>query len=189
MNADPLPVAGDRVVLRRVVRADLAAFQAYRHDAEVGRYQGWTPMTDAQALTFIDEMATAPLFPAGAWVQIGIAARASGALIGDLGARVAADGASAEIGFTLARPVQGRGLGGEAVGLALALLFGRTGIARVEAITDARNASSIRLLERAGFRRAATADAVFRGERCVEHHYRLDRPSVGGAACARAHRR
>lgn len=189
MNADALPLVGERVVLRRLARVDLAAFQAYRHDPEVGRYQGWTPMAEAQALAFIDEMAAAPLFPAGAWVQIGIAGRGAGALIGDIGACVAADGARAEIGFTLARAAQGRGLGSEAVGLALALLFGRTGIARVEAITDARNASSIRLLERAGFRRAATADAVFRGERCVEHHYRLDRPSVGGAACARAHRR
>ncbi len=179
MNTDALPLAGDRVVLRRLARADLAAFQAYRRDPEVGLYQGWSPMTDADALAFIDEMVAAALFPAGAWVQIGIAERGGGVLIGDIGACVAADGASAEIGFTLARPAQGCGLGGEAVGLALALLFGRTGIARVEAVTDARNAASIRLLERAGFRRAATVDAVFRGEPCVEHRYLLDRPAAG----------
>ena len=37
--SDPLPVAYGRVSLRRLALADLPTFQAYRHDANVGRYK------------------------------------------------------------------------------------------------------------------------------------------------------
>jgi hypothetical protein len=43
--------------LRRFRDSDLAAFQAYRHDPEVGRWQGWTPGPDALALDFLRRMA------------------------------------------------------------------------------------------------------------------------------------
>jgi hypothetical protein len=46
---------GDGFVLRRLATADLAAFQAYRTDAALGRYQGWSPMTDAEARAFLEE--------------------------------------------------------------------------------------------------------------------------------------
>jgi len=45
----------------------------------------------------------------------------------------------------------------------------------VVAITDARNSTAIRLLERIGMRRLRTRDAVFRGEACREHSYALSR--------------
>lgn len=171
-----LPRVGDRVVLRRLRAADLSAFQAYRHDATVGRYQGWTPQSEPEALAFIEQMADAPLFPAGEWVQIGIADRASDVLIGDIGVCVAADGATAEIGFSLSAPAQGRGLGSEAVNVVIRLLFQQTPVAEVIGVTDARNVPSIRLLERIGMRRVSSQDTVFRGEPCVEHTYAIGRP-------------
>lgn len=171
-----LPRVGDRVVLRRLCAADLPAFQAYRHDAAVGRYQGWTPQSEPAALAFIEQMADAPLFPAGAWVQIGIADRASDVLIGDIGVCVAADGTTAEIGFSLSTPAQGRGLGTEAVKEAIRLLFQQTPVAEVIGVTDARNVPSIRLLERVGLRRISSQDSIFRGEPCVEHTYAIGRP-------------
>lgn len=178
---DPLPRAGDRVVLRRLRRDDLRAFQAYRHDPEVGRYQGWSPQPDAEAAAFLGEMAGVAIFPAGDWAQLAIADRATGALIGDVGVCVAADGGSAEIGFTLARASQGRGLAAEAVGAAIRLVFDRTEVARVVAVTDARNGAAIRLLERLGMRRVASAPATFRGEPCVEHTYVAPRPEADEA--------
>lgn len=57
-----LPRIGQRVVLRRLSTADLVHFQAYRQDEEVGRYQAWTSEPDHQALTFLEEMSSAPLF-------------------------------------------------------------------------------------------------------------------------------
>lgn len=172
---DPLPRAADRVVLRRLDAADLAAFQAYRCDEAVGRYQGWTPQTDREAQAFLEEMRREVVFPSGAWLQLAVAARDTDELVGDVGICVAADGLWAELGFTIAPRFQGRGLGTEAVQAAIGLVFEHASASRVVCITDARNHPSIRLLERAGLHRVATAETVFRGEPCTEHTYAVDR--------------
>lgn len=175
-----LPCTAGRVVLRRLAAGDLASFQAYRHDAVIGLYQGWMPEPDAQALAFIETMASTALFAPGAWFQVGIADERTDRLIGDIGWCVATDGASAEIGFSLCAQSQGQGLATEAVGAALRLLFAHTGVASVIGITDARNTASVRLLERLGMRRTATASAVFRGAACTEHHFVASRPEGSG---------
>ena len=178
--ASGLPCTAGRVVLRRLEASDLAAFQAYRHDPVIGLYQGWAAQTDAQALAFIEQMTRAMLFVPGEWFQVGMADRCTDQLIGDIGWRVAADGASAEIGFSLCARSQGQGLATEAVGAALRLVFEHTEVASVIGITDARNAASIRLLERLGLRLAATPSAVFRGASCTEHRFVARRPEAGG---------
>jgi RimJ/RimL family protein N-acetyltransferase len=172
---DLLPWLGRRVVLRRLAGADLADFQAYRHDEQLGRYQGWTAQADDEALGFLSRMNTVALLQPGEWCQIAIACRDTGSLIGDIGLCVAIDAAQAEIGFTLCAPSQGRGLGTDAVRTAIAWLFEHTPAAQVVGITDARNGPSVRLLERVGMRRVATADTVFRGEPCTEHVYAVSR--------------
>jgi RimJ/RimL family protein N-acetyltransferase len=172
---DPLPRVGGRIVLRRLRLADLPAFQAYRHDEETGRYQGWTPQPEEEAIAFLEQMNGIPLFLPGEWVQLAIADRQTDTLIGDIGLCVAGDMASAEIGFTLEPRSRGRGLATEAVEAAIQLVFEQTGVARLIGITDARNFASIGLLKRAGMHRIASATALFRGEQCVEHTYALSR--------------
>lgn len=171
MTPDALPHDTPRLRLRRLALQDLAPFQAYRSDAELGRYQGWLPLADSAALSFLQQMADSAFCPPGAWFQLGIAQRDRDALIGDIGILLQADASAAEIGFTLARSAQGCGLGLEAVAAAVELVFAHTPATRVVGITDARNHASVRLLERAGLRRFATLNAVFRGEACVEHHH------------------
>ena len=171
MSADALPHETPSLRLRRLREADLPHFQAYRSDAELGRYQGWLPMDDSAALAFLQAMAGSAFCPPGAWCQLGIAERGNDGLIGDIGIHLQADGSAAEIGFTLARQAQGRGLALEAVQAAIDLVFAHTAAARVVGVTDARNSASVRLLERAGMRRFTTLDAVFRGQACVEHHH------------------
>jgi len=168
-------MATHRVVLRRLVAADLAALQSYRHDPEVGRYQGWTPVTDEAALAFILAQPEAPPFPRGEWMQLAIADRETQILIGDIGVCVDEAGATAEIGFTLGRLAQGRGLASEAVALAIELVFATTPVARIMAITDARNLPSVALLERLGFRRVDERNTEFRGEPCIEYDYVIER--------------
>jgi RimJ/RimL family protein N-acetyltransferase len=168
---DPLPRVGSRVVLRRLRPADLPAFQAYRNNEAAGRYQGWSAQTDQEALAFIEEMSSVVLFPSGTWVQLAVADRATDGLIGDIGVCVAANGMSAELGFTVSPQFHRRGLGTEAAREAVSLLFEHSSVIQVTCITDARNDPSVRLLERIGMRRVATAEAVFRGEPCVEHTY------------------
>lgn len=171
----PPLAATTRLVLRRLSPADLAAFQAYRHDPAVGLYQGWTPQSDEAALAFINEMAAAPLLAPGAWIQLGIGDGATDHLLGDIGLRLAEDSAEAEVGISLAADAQGRGLATEALRAAFALLFALTPARRVIGHVDSRNAPSIRLLERVGMRRLDTVDAVFRGAPCREHVYALER--------------
>lgn len=171
VTADALPHDTQRLRLRHLRAADLPQFQAYRGDAELGRYQGWLPMDDSTALTFLQAMAGSAFCPPGAWFQLAIADLHSDTLIGDIGIHLRADGSAAEIGFTLARQAQGRGLALNAVLAAIDLVFAHTPAQRVVAGSDARNSASLRLLARAGLRRYSTLGAVFRGEACVEHHH------------------
>jgi RimJ/RimL family protein N-acetyltransferase len=170
---DPLPWASPRVTLRRLRPADLEPFQAYRHDADVGRYQGWEPTPDSAALAFLGEMSRAPFGQAGEWLQIAIADAADDGLLGDIGLFTMAARREAEFGITLARQAQGRGLAEEAARTLIAGLRAHTGVRRLIAITDVRNIASARLLRRLGMILEAEASAEFRGEPCREWHFAL----------------
>jgi len=170
-----LPRPGPGFILRRLSTADLADFQACRHDEELGRYQGWLPTPDEQAMAFLAEMSVAPFPKPGHWVQIGIAEPRYQRLIGDIGVFLDANATSAEIGFTLARSAQGRGVATAAVRLVVELIFKCSTVERVNGITDARNLPSMRLMERVGMRMTATRQAVFRGDACVEYTYTVTR--------------
>jgi len=171
--AAQLPRAFPGGLLRRLRPDDLAAFQAYRAIPELRRFQGWSPVSAAEARSFLAEMQDASLFTPGRWVQLGIAEPEGDQLIGDIGVFLAADGLSGEVGFTLCPAAQGRGIATAAVRQALDVLFGLTGAKQVLGITDSRNAASVRLLERVGFRHRESRSAVFRGETCTEEVYAL----------------
>lgn len=133
-------------------------------------------MSHENALAFLAKMKDAPLFTPGEWVQLGIADSKTGLLIGDIGLCLSQDAFSGTVGFTLAPSAQGRGIATAAVQHALKLFFDVTPTLRqVQGVTDSRNAPSIRLLERIGFRRHEARSAVFRGEECVEEAYLLQR--------------
>jgi aminoglycoside 6'-N-acetyltransferase len=168
-----LPRFAGKLALRRLAPEDLAAFQAYRQDPELGRYQGWSPLTDAEAQAFLAQMHTAGPLQPGVWFQLGIADGQSLQLIGDIGLLLSADGSSAEVGYTLARSAQGRGLATLAVREAVALVFECSAASQVLATTDARNRASMRLLERIGMHRVEDRNTLFRGEPCVEITYAI----------------
>lgn len=184
---EPLPRVANGIALRRLTTVDLPAFQAYRCDAEVGRYQGWTPMADAAAIDFLAEMNRANLFQPGAWCQIGIADAGSHDLIGDVGLYLSDDAQHAEIGFTLRPQSQGQGLASATVRETLSFIFEQTKVSHVKGITDARNMPSICLLERIGMRRVETRSTVFRDEPCVEYVYAISRDEMqaGGSIANR----
>ena len=181
LHSDRIVRSGQGVVLRRLDPQDLAAFQAYRGDVELGRYQGWSPLPEAEAQAFLAAMSEAPLLRRGEWMQLGIAEPGSPRLLGDIGLYLSDDARQAEIGFTLSRAAQGRGLATAAVRAALALLF-ESGVERVVGVTDARNAASIALLLRVGMRKCEERNVGFRGEPCVELVFAIERngsPPIG----------
>jgi aminoglycoside 6'-N-acetyltransferase len=161
-----LPLAAGPVGLRALHSADIDDFLAYRSDPVVARYQGWQPMDRSAALAFLQDPAPLP-WQAGDWAQIGIACAQDDRLVGDIG--LLREGpAQVQLGFSLARAAQGQGWAQAAVGACIAGLLQPLGIARLRAITDARNAPSLRLLARLGFVPTVREDLVFRGEACTE---------------------
>jgi RimJ/RimL family protein N-acetyltransferase len=171
-GADPLPFTAARVTVRRLRPDDLEPFQAYRHDPEVGRYQGWEPTPDAEARAFLEAMEREPFGRPGEWLQVAIADSTDDRLLGDIGLYTMSAG-EAEFGITLARDAQGRGLAEEASRTLIAGLREHTGVGRLIAITDVRNLASARLLRRLGMSLEAEASAEFRGEPCREWHFAL----------------
>jgi RimJ/RimL family protein N-acetyltransferase len=141
--ADP---AGDdaHVTLVPVDAADVDDLLAGRlpaalRDRRFGR--GWPHDDTAAGLSFI---AAGGL----AWVVVD----ADGAIVGECGTKGAPDrGGAVEIGYGLAGPSRGRGLGTRAVRRLVDDLARRPGIRAIVAEVEASNVASRKVLERAGF--------------------------------------
>lgn len=178
---DFLPLMTSRLLLRRMQQSDIERFAAYRADAELARYQGWEPMSTAEAAAFVEDMRAAPALVEGKWLQIAIAELSEGGLVGDIGFCLQADGDLA-VGFTLRRQSQGQGFATEALRAFANAMLQRPTVRRVVGIVDARNSASIRVLERVGMRWVGSCDTVFKGEPCTELRFELQR---GDSAAAR----
>ena len=174
---DLLPRLSGGIVLRRLAVTDLANFQSYRHDPELGRFQGWVATPDEEARKFLSYMNQAALLQPGTWCQIGIA-DTSLELIGDIGLILSSDAQQADIGFTLRRQSQGLGLATAAVKEAIALVFESCKATKVVGIADTRNVSSIHLLERVGMHKMETRSTRSRGKWCTEVVYNARRRDV-----------
>jgi RimJ/RimL family protein N-acetyltransferase len=176
MVPDFIPIETDRVRLRRLRSEDLATFLAYRNDPDVARYQSWETTSAAEALALFAEMQGLHPGTPGEGFQFAIAWKATDELIGDcMLYRRSEDPQQAEIGYTLARSWQGRGLATEALEALLSFAFETLSLHRVTARVDCRNGPSVRLLERLGMRREGqllqcTWD---KGEWCDEYAYAL----------------
>ncbi len=145
-----------RLHLRAFREADADALATYRSDPEVARHQGWhTPYTQDDALALIRSMQDGTPGQPG-WYQIALEERATGQLVGDLALRGAPPG-QAELGFTLARHAQGRGLAVEGARALLNHAFRTLRLHRVFAGIDPRNERAAALLARLGFRHEGTA--------------------------------
>jgi RimJ/RimL family protein N-acetyltransferase len=173
--AEPLPRIAGPVALRRLRASDVPNFRSYRCDPVVGRFQGWHTMTEAEAVGFVAEMSRAELFVRGEWTQVAIAEADTDVLVGDLGLFLSANAHLAEIGFTLDPRFTGKGYATAAVREAVRLVFEQTDVQRVIGVTDARNLSSVRVLERAGMIRIESRETVFKGEPCIEWVYARQR--------------
>jgi RimJ/RimL family protein N-acetyltransferase len=161
-------ITSARFLLRPFEADDLTAFVAYRSDPDVARYQSWSSSysrVDAEA--FLNSQRGLVFGEAGEWFQLAITNRKDGVLHGDCAVRVLANQPdTAEVGVTLARSSQGKGVATEALTAVLEALFERRGVHRVFAETDDRNLAVGRLFERLGFRceaRLVEAD-WFKGE-------------------------
>ena len=126
-----------RLILRHFTDADLVPFMAYRSDADVARYQSWEGISEPEARAFIAEKKLVQPGVPGQWFQIAIALKGTGTLVGDCALKIDEhDECQAEIGYTLARAYQGKGIAAEAVSSVLNYAFTMLGLHRVIAITE-----------------------------------------------------
>jgi RimJ/RimL family protein N-acetyltransferase len=148
------PLETPRLRLRHFRDADLALFMAYRNDPEVARYQGWEGISEPEARAFLQEQKEAQPGVPGHWFQIAIELKETGMLVGDCALKSEEhDERQAELGYTLSRTYQGRGIASEAVLCILEYAFVTLGLHRVIAMTACENVASVALLERLGLRR------------------------------------
>jgi RimJ/RimL family protein N-acetyltransferase len=180
-----IPILTDRLVLRRFAARDAGAFRAYRDDPEVARWQGWDGCSREEADSFVAGVEAVAYGLPGQWFQIAVADRADDRLIGDIGVHVlAGEPRLVELGVTFAGGAQGRGLATEALDALIRRLFAEEGRHRLQASIDPRNARSVALFERLGFRREAhfRRSVWAKGEWCDDVVYALLAQEWTGAA-------
>lgn len=153
-DADRLPtIATERLHLRWLTPADVPALFDVFGDPAVCQYWSRAALADLAAAAAL-QREIAHCFAERSLFQWGIAERATDAVVGTCTlASLSAEHRRAEVGFALARAAWGRGYLAEALPALLAFAFGTLALHRVEADVDPRNARSIRVLERAWFRR------------------------------------
>lgn len=149
-ESNPLPLVTARLIVRVMRLDDAPTFAAYRNDADIARFQGWsTPFTLDDAERFITAQADLTWPVCGGWYQVAL--ERDGIMIGDVGVNRSVDGRQATIGYSLAKPHHRFGYATEAVSAMVHLLF-TEGVERVLATTDPGNGASAEVLRRAGFR-------------------------------------
>ncbi len=170
-----VPLATERLLLRRSAPEDAEAISAYRSDPQVRRHQGWE-RTDADHIRAeIRQMASRAPGQDGGWVQLSVLDRGSGTLVGDVGfARVEGEPGVVKLGYTISPPYQGRGIATEAVHALVGYLFDVLGAELVRAYADAENVASIRVAQKVGMRVVERFEHRHRGE--VWHGVRMELP-------------
>jgi RimJ/RimL family protein N-acetyltransferase len=146
------PLLTSRLSISPLAASDLDAFVSYRQDPAIARYQGWdADYSKEQGKSLIDSQRAVTLPSHGNWLQLGLRHREDGQLVGDVAIHnLDEPERSVELGFTIARPYQGKGFAKEAVSEVMAHLREHK-FSKFVANTDARNAPSIAILTRLGF--------------------------------------
>lgn len=153
-GANQLPsITTERLRLRWLTPADVPALFAIFGDPEVCRYWSRPALHDLAAAQAL-HAEIVQYFADRSLLQWGLAERTSDRVVGTCTlAALSLEHRRAEVGFALARAEWGRGYVAEALPALIAFAFDTLALHRLEADVDPRNARSIRLLERVGFRR------------------------------------
>ncbi len=147
------------LILRPARRSDAADIFAYSSDPEVARYVLWDPHQSlAESREYIRYLRR--LYREGMPSSWLLELKADRRVIGSMGfVWYSPLNRSAEVGYSLARPVWNRGLATQALSAVVASAFSSLPLHRLEAQHDVRNPASGRVLEKCGFRR----EGILRG--------------------------
>ena len=174
MTAPRDPIRTARLLLRRARPEDLDDLHAIMSDPRAMRYWS-TPEheTIAETRRCLDVLCGAPGNGADDWMI-----ELDGRAIGKAGAW-----APPEVGFLLHPDRWGRGYAFEALSALIPILFARHAVPALTAEADPRNAASLALLARLGFRETGRAARTmrWRDEWCDSVYLALPRPARGPA--------
>jgi ribosomal-protein-alanine N-acetyltransferase len=161
----------DRLLLRPWRLNDVDEAYAYASDPEWGRYLWRTP----QPYTYRDAEEWVSLCVLNKWEHDAqFAIELDGHVIGGVRLNIVdPEGATAGIGYNVARHLWGQGFATEAARAVLDWAFRDLRLRRVFATADARNLASIRVMQKLGMRHEGTLrrHRFYRGEHADEIWY------------------
>ena len=146
-----------RLTLRPFNLDDYDDLYAYRSRPDVARFLHWEPRDHAQVRQALEHQCReTTLDDEGDWLTFAVVWREEGKVVGEVGLKLLSRAhRQGETGFVFNPDYQGHGLATEAAASMLALGFADLGWHRIVGSCDARNRSSVRLMERIGMRREA----------------------------------
>lgn len=164
-----MKLESERLILRPININDKNEMFAYRSDMETNKYQGWIPKTIGEVEIFIEKIAKQINEPE-TWYQFAIIEKESQKIVGDFGVHfLDRENKQVEIGCTLNKNYQNKGYATESVRKVIDFLFSDLNKHRIITSIDPNNVSSIRLVERIGFRKEAHfVESLFVNEKWVD---------------------
>ena len=166
----------ERLIIRRIRAGDADACHVWMSDPAVARYEYWDPYTLDKTRAEMAELAQIPPGSIGTWNLHAVDQKATGGIIGCVLIRLNdVVNRQAEIGFHFNPAHWGRGYAGEAAAGLISYGFESMHAHRIHGVADARNAPSIRVMERLGLRREAwfRENCFVKGEWCDEVVYAI----------------
>jgi len=151
------PLTTARLILRPYVTDDLVALHDMFGREDVCRYLRWEPMDLDAATTLLERRVKQTRFGTPSeGLLLAVEERDSGRMIGELMLQLTdEENHQGEIGWSFHPDAHGRGFATEGAREMLRLGFEELGLHRIFAESDARNAASMRVMERLGMRREA----------------------------------
>jgi [ribosomal protein S5]-alanine N-acetyltransferase len=156
-------------MLREFTREDWYSVHLLESDPVAVKYQPYPPHSEDDSRAFLEKNMMAIAARPRRLFEFAVVLRGVDLLVGRCGFEIQADnGGEAAIWYILRRDYWGQGLMGEAMTHLISFAFNLTGVARIWADTDPRNARSVNLLRRLGFSKEShfQRNVLIKGEWC-----------------------
>lgn len=141
----------DRLILREVIKEDVADMFLYLSDKDVMKHMGLEAFqTEKETLDEIGWYQT--IFKEATGIRWGITHKENGRVIGSCGFfNMHREHSRTEIGYELSKEHWGQGIASEALEAVIHYGFRHLQLERIQALVEPANSSSLKLLEKNGF--------------------------------------
>lgn len=168
-----LTLSSERILIRNLTESDLDDFLSYRSDPEVTKFQNFDVYDRDKATEFILSQKDKAFGIEGEWLQLGIILLSEKKLVGDCAVKITGD--SSEIGCTISREYQKKGIAKETVLLLMKYLIDECNIQKIVETTDEENIASQKLLESIGYKKDGLLinNCFIKGKWCNDIQYSM----------------